>query len=104
MYGYASSAAGDADDAKDGLSPMDERGPPSVYSSATEDEAEEDIGKAASVVGDVVQDVVDHATVNGDEEEEEEEEEEEDGDVSGEGDEGVTLKDRQDVSRRPVGM
>jgi Ca2+:H+ antiporter len=66
----------------------------SMYSSYTEEEEEgvRDREDRASIVGDVVQEVIDEV----EEDEEEQEDEEED---SAEGDdEGLTLKDRQDVS------
>ena len=64
------------------LSPRDERRPSSIYSSAEEEET-------ASIIEDVVQEVLD----------DEMEDMDEDMDENTEGDEGVTLKDRQDVSR-----
>jgi Ca2+:H+ antiporter len=70
-------------------SPRDELHPPSIYSSAAEDGDDEEEDARTSLVNEVIHDVVEEA------EEEEEEEDEED---NGEDDEGVTLKDRQDVS------
>jgi Ca2+:H+ antiporter len=72
-------------------SPRDEMRASSIYSSAMEDDEDamtETVERAPSIIGSVVQDAI------------EEEEDEEDEEGSGEGDdEGVTLRDRQDVSR-----
>lgn len=88
---FASSIGGEETPA--GLSPRDERRPASVYSSVA-DEDEEEAQDQASVIDDVIQDVLDEQTA----EEETASEDEDEGDASAEGDEGVTLKDRQDVS------
>ncbi|KAK8865678.1 calcium/proton exchanger [Kwoniella newhampshirensis] len=74
-----------------GLSPREELRAPSIYSS-TADEDEDDATQ--SLVGEIVQDVVEEEIGGdlGDEEVENEEEEGEGGD-----DEGVTLRDRQDA-------
>jgi len=75
-------------------SPRDERRPASVYSSVA-DEDEEIAPDRASMIGELVQSVVDEEVGAEDMEDEEEEDEE---DLNEEDDEGVTLKDRQDVS------
>jgi Ca2+:H+ antiporter len=89
---YAGSLAGDETprEGQGGLSPREEMAA-SVYSTAAEDEDEEGArDDRGSIVDEVVQEVVEEA---GDDDEEEE-------DGSAEGDEGLTLKDRQDVSYR----
>ena len=70
-------------------SPRDELHPPSIYSSAADDDDEEEDDARASMVNEVIHDVVEEA--------EDEEDEDDEGDNE-EDDEGVTLKDRQDVS------
>jgi Ca2+:H+ antiporter len=71
-------------------SPRDELHPPSIYSSAADDDDDEEEDDArASMVNEVIHDVVEEA--------EDDEEDEDEGD-NGEDGEGVTLKDRQDVS------
>ena len=70
-------------------SPRDELHPPSIYSSAADEDDEDEEDARTSIVNEVIQDVVEEA---------EEEEEDEDEDDNGGDDEGVTLKDRQDVS------
>jgi hypothetical protein len=70
-------------------SPRDELHPPSIYSSAADDDDEDEDDARASMVNEVIHDVVEEA--------EDDEEDEDEGD-NGEDDEGVTLKDRQDVS------
>lgn len=67
-----------------GQSPRDERRAPSIYSSVAD---EEEIPDRASIIEEVIQDVVEDQDAS-----------EEEADASAEGDEGVTLKDRQDVS------
>jgi Ca2+:H+ antiporter len=70
-------------------SPRDELHPPSIYSSAADDDDEEEEDARTSIINEVIHDVVEEA------EEDEEDDDEED---NGGDDEGVTLKDRQDVS------
>ena len=73
-----------------GHSPREERRAPSIYSALGEDDGSDQ----ASVIEDTIQAAVDEEIA-----EEEEEEDEADEEDSGDGDdEGVTLKDRQDVS------
>ena len=88
--GYFGLGSG-GDTAGEVRSPVDERRPPSIYSTIGDEEEEEMPPDDRSVVDDVVQEVLNEETGPGSEEEDE-------GDASGEGDEGVTLKDRQDVS------
>jgi Ca2+:H+ antiporter len=79
------------------LSPRAALRPASIYSSAA-DEDEEEERDMEREIEDVVADVVDEATVDGGNSDNESEEEEgEDGD-EGSSEEGVTLRDRQDVS------
>lgn len=79
-----------------GLSPTDELRPPSTYSLMGDDdenaERVEGVSKAPSVLDEVVQEVIDEVNAG-----EQDEEEDVDEDASGGGDEGVTLRDRQDV-------
>jgi len=77
-----------------GLSPQDEMRPSSIYSSRAD---EEDYGPPdrASILEDVVAEVVEEQNVAMSDDSEEEE----DAEGSGGGDEAVTLKDRQDVSK-----
>ena len=72
-------------------SPYDELRPPSIYSSTADEDDDGTAQDHSSTVNEVVQEVVDNETLAGDSDDAE-------GDASGEGDEGVTLKDRQDVS------
>ncbi len=94
FYQYARSETGSEAprDAGLGFSPRDELRPSSIYSS-TADEDQEGPQDHGSILQDVVAEVVDQQTVAGSNGSEDEEAEE-----SGEGDEAVTLKDRQDVS------
>ena len=94
FYQYAQSEAG-LDTPRDiGMSPKDDMRAPSLYSS-TADEDEDEPGHHASVVDDVIAAVVDaHATAGSETASDELDIEE-----NGEGDEAVTLKDRQDVSK-----
>ena len=85
-----------------GLSPKDETRPSSIYSNTADED--EDPQDQVSLLDEVVAEVVDQQTAVGSvesDEEEDGEEEEEEGSGKGE-DEGVTLKDRQDVSDLPV--
>jgi Ca2+:H+ antiporter len=74
------------------LSPKDELRAPSIHSSTAEDD-EDAAHERASILDEVVQEVVEDELVAGGEDEDAEDEE-----TSGDGEEGVTLKDRQDVS------
>lgn len=94
FHPYARSEAGYETPREEGLSPMDELRPASVYSS-TADEEEVAPQDGASLLDDVVAEVIVEQTAAGSGESDEEEE---DAEESGEGDEAVTLKDRQDVS------
>ncbi|KAK4685726.1 Ca2+:H+ antiporter, partial [Tremellales sp. Uapishka_1] len=79
-------------------SPGNEFRPASIYSSAADeedDEATERVERAPSIMESVVQDVVHGEVGSGDEEEQDAEEEE--GNEQEDGDEGVTLRDRQDA-------
>lgn len=74
------------------MSPKEDARPPSLHPSVTDEEAEEQLDEHASIVGEIVNDVVEEET-GGDVNKCGSEEEEESGP-----DEGVTLRDRQDVS------
>lgn len=75
-----------------GMSPKEDARAPSVYSSVADDEAEDQLDERVSIVGEIVNDVVEEET-GGDVDKCGSDEEEEIGP-----DEGVTMRDRQDVS------
>lgn len=74
------------------MSPKEDARAPSVYSSVADDEAEDQLDERVSIVGEIVNDVVEEET-GGDVDKCGSDEEEEIGP-----DEGVTMRDRQDVS------
>lgn len=78
-------------------SPRDELRAPSIYSSTEDDEEDLPEREPEDIVEEVVNEVIDEETIDGQGGEQEDEDED---DASGEGDEeGLTLRDRQDVSR-----
>jgi hypothetical protein len=76
------------------LSPRDGFGPASIYSSAADDDEEDEEEARNSIVNEVIHDVVEEV-------ENEDEDDDEDNGDNGD-DEGVTLKDRQDVSQKSM--
>ncbi|OWZ55023.1 calcium/proton exchanger [Cryptococcus neoformans c45] len=74
-----------------GMSPKEDARAPSVYSSVADDEAEDQLDERVSIVGEIVNDVVEEET-GGDVDKCGSDEEEEIGP-----DEGVTMRDRQDA-------
>ncbi|WVQ85360.1 calcium/proton exchanger [Cryptococcus sp. DSM 104549] len=94
-FPYASSLSGAETPRDGGLSPREELRAPSVYSSVADEEDEGQIEQdRASLVGEIVNDVVEEELCE--ELEHEEEEDEDEAEAEGD-DEGVTLKDRQDA-------
>ena len=77
-------------------SPRIERRPASIYSSVADEDEEETAQDRASIIDELVHSVVIEET--GADTLDEEEEDDEDDDLNEEDEEGVTLKDRQDVS------
>lgn len=103
IEGYFASYAGSTGGAEtpvqaagDLLSPRAALRPASIYSSTADEEDEEEREREREIE-DVVADVVESATVDGANSDDEEEEDEEEAD-DGSSEEGVTLRDRQDVS------
>lgn len=85
------------------MSPRDEFRPPSTYASTVDEDDDNESRQAESFVDEVVQNVVEAEAAQDHDEAEDEEEDEEDDDSGGnEDDEGVTLKDRQDVGEEAM--
>lgn len=81
------------------LSPRDDFRPPSTYASTVDEDDDDESRRAESIMEEVVHNVVDAEAERETDNGEGEDEDEEDNDSGGnEDDEGVTLKDRQDVS------
>jgi Ca2+:H+ antiporter len=95
---YAGSVSGGETPGERVLSPREELRPPSIHSAAAEVEEEEEAHDHASMVDEVVHEVLEGEIGPVDEEGEDEEIDEDASGEGEEGDEGVTLKDRQDVS------
>lgn len=91
------SSSGTATPRDGGLSPHEYRRPASIYSSTADDDEDTAGLEQSTILDEVVQEVVDEETIGHDDEDDEDDDDEEE--LSGEGDdEGVTLRDRQDVS------
>ncbi|GFZ43303.1 LOW QUALITY PROTEIN: Putative cation exchanger [Saitozyma sp. JCM 24511] len=94
---YAGSVSGGETPGERVLSPREELRPPSIHSAAGEVEEEEEAHDHASMVDEVVHEVLEGEIGPVDEEAEDEEIDEDASGEGEEGDEGVTLKDRQDA-------
>lgn len=84
------------------LSPRDEVRAPSTYASTVDEDDDDESRRAESFVEDVVHSVIEAEAALEQEEEEEDHDGEESGENEDEDEEGVTLKDRQDVSQLPA--